>query len=183
MTPDTHLQLQYPPMQPTAPMPIESVDASMLEQLVKHPASATFLAVAAAAFAWKILWPLLNSFVHNQTTHSRTQSDSLEQLSRLVADAIKRAEDERIIRISAEKERDAFYSKLVVLEAKFEVTLARNEFLEKENASLRYQHDQCREFHHLRNSPLPPALALSSQPCPGDSCPINPDEDTNAQSS
>ncbi|MCK9234940.1 MAG: hypothetical protein M0P09_01335 [Acholeplasmataceae bacterium] len=129
-----------------------------MEELIRHPATTTILGFGALAFAWKVLWPLLSTFVQNQTTSGRTESGTLEQLSRVLADAIQRAEDERQIRIKAEREREEFFSELVTLKAKLEVTLLEIESQKRENDSLRYQLDQCREHHSLRGRNDVPVL-------------------------
>lgn len=124
----------------------------MEEWFLKNPVGSGISAVALIYVGWKFMLPMLTAFVNKQTAAGESESATIEQLSRVLKEAIQRSEDERMIRIAAEKERDAFFTKLTLLEAKLEVALAEIESRKKENAMLQYQLDLCRGSPNAPNT-------------------------------
>src|SRR3546814_6767453 len=114
----------------------------MDQWLLENPLGGVVLGIAAIVAAWKLFWPMLSNFVNASTTSSRTESKTIKQLSEVLDAAIKRAEEERVLRVEVEKERDKLFTRLSLLEAKLEIIQAKLDAYEKVDSRDEYRRSE-----------------------------------------
>ena len=98
--------------------------------LTASPLTALLGTSTAVLFVWKVLWPVLRGFVETQNARSGAESGLLTQTSAELTKALARADDERKLRMDAEKVANDYFVRFTELSAKFQT-------LETEVAELR----------------------------------------------